>query len=82
MSGSKTALEEERLLRDVELAPEELTMIAGFRFLSLKPLLLLLNVGEEQRGKRAACRYNRACEVEKLERDRYVGQSRDGDSAA
>ena len=46
MQRLKTALEEERLLRDVELAPEELTMIAGFRFLSLKPLLLLLNVGE------------------------------------
>ncbi len=46
MQRLKTALEEERLLRDLELAPEELTMMAGFRFLSLKPLLLLLNVGE------------------------------------
>ncbi|MGA9770033.1 MAG: redox-regulated ATPase YchF [Blastocatellia bacterium] len=46
MQRLKTALEEEHLLRDLELAPEELTMIAGFRFLSLKPLLLLLNVGE------------------------------------
>lgn len=46
MQRLKAALEEERLLRDLELAPEELTMMAGFRFLSLKPLLLLLNVGE------------------------------------
>src|ERR1044072_5247071 len=46
MQRLKTALEEEHLLRDIELAPEELTMMAGFRFLSLKPLLLLLNVGE------------------------------------
>lgn len=46
MQRLKSALEEERLLRDLELAPEELTMMAGFRFLSLKPLLLLLNVGE------------------------------------
>ncbi len=42
----KEELEAEHLLRNVELAPEELAMIAGFRFLSLKPLLVLLNVGE------------------------------------
>jgi GTP-binding protein YchF len=44
----KVALEEEKLLRDVEFTPEELQMIAGFRFLSLKPVLLLLNVDEAQ----------------------------------
>jgi hypothetical protein len=44
----KSALEAEHALRDVELSHEELGMIAGFRFLSLKPLLLLLNVSEEQ----------------------------------
>lgn len=43
----KDALEGEQSLRDLELAQEELQMIAGFRFLSLKPLLLLLNVGDE-----------------------------------
>jgi GTP-binding protein YchF len=43
----KEELEAERLLRDVEISPEGLAMIAGFRFLSLKPLLVLLNVGEE-----------------------------------
>jgi ribosome-binding ATPase len=43
----KTALEEERPMRDLDLAHEELGLIAGFRFLSLKPLLLLLNVSEE-----------------------------------
>lgn len=47
MERLKTALEAETPLRDVELAPEELGVIAGFRFMSLKPLLLLLNVGEE-----------------------------------
>ena len=46
MQRLKAALDEERPLRDVELAAEELTMIAGFRFLSLKPLLLLVNVAE------------------------------------
>jgi GTP-binding protein YchF len=43
----KSALEEERPLRDVELSLEETALIAGFRFMSLKPLLLLLNVAEE-----------------------------------
>jgi ribosome-binding ATPase len=43
----KGELEAEHLLRDVELAAEESAMLAGFRFLSLKPLLVLLNVGEE-----------------------------------
>ncbi|MBI3651920.1 MAG: redox-regulated ATPase YchF [Acidobacteria bacterium] len=44
----KAELEAEHLLRDVEISPEEVALIAGFRFLSLKPLLVLLNVGEEQ----------------------------------
>ncbi len=47
MDRLKATLEDERPLRDLELSPEELTLITGFRFLSLKPLLLLLNVGEE-----------------------------------
>ena len=46
MEQFKTALEAERPLRDLELTHEDLTIIAGFRFLSLKPLLLLLNVDE------------------------------------
>jgi ribosome-binding ATPase len=43
----KSALEEEHPLRDVELTHEDIGLIAGFRFLSLKPLLLLLNQSEE-----------------------------------
>jgi len=43
----KSALEEEHPLRDLELTHEDLGLIAGFRFLSLKPLLLLLNQSEE-----------------------------------
>lgn len=46
----KAALEEESALRDVDLASEELSVIAGFRFLSLKPLLLLLNAADEAAG--------------------------------
>ena len=37
----------EQPLRSVEFTPEERTTVAGFRFLSLKPLLLLLNVNED-----------------------------------
>lgn len=48
MNRLKDALESETPLRNLDLAHEELTMMAGFRFLSLKPLLLLLNVGEDQ----------------------------------
>lgn len=44
----KAALEAETPLRDTELTAEELGSIAGFRFLSLKPLLILLNVGEDR----------------------------------
>ncbi|MBK6313503.1 MAG: redox-regulated ATPase YchF [Blastocatellia bacterium] len=37
----------EQPLRTLEFTPEERTTVAGFRFLSLKPLLLLLNVNED-----------------------------------
>jgi GTP-binding protein YchF len=40
------ALEAGRPIRDVDLAPEEEKAIRGFRFLSQKPVLVLLNVGE------------------------------------
>jgi GTP-binding protein YchF len=43
----KTAIESEQPLRGLDLNAEELALIAGFRFLSLKPLLLLLNVAED-----------------------------------
>lgn len=44
----KAQLEEERALRAMQLSDEELRMIAGYRFLSLKPLLLVLNVDEDK----------------------------------
>jgi GTP-binding protein YchF len=47
MDRLKKSLESERPLRDVELSPEDLALIAGFRFLSLKPLLLLINLSED-----------------------------------
>ena len=44
----KNSLESETSLRDVEIGADEVQIIAGFRFLSLKPLLLLLSVGEDR----------------------------------
>jgi len=42
----KEALESGSPIRDVELEPEDEKQIRGFRFLSQKPVLVLLNVGE------------------------------------
>ncbi len=42
----KEALEADRPIRDVALEPEEEKAIRGFRFLTQKPVLVLLNVGE------------------------------------
>jgi hypothetical protein len=43
----KEQLEAEKPLRLLELTPDEAKIIKGFRFLSRKPKLLILNVGEE-----------------------------------
>jgi ribosome-binding ATPase len=47
MNRLKASLESETPLRYLDLSHEELGLIAGFRFLSLKPVLLLLNASEE-----------------------------------
>jgi len=41
------ALQAEKHLRELEFTPEEEKILRGFAFLSLKPLLIVLNVGEE-----------------------------------
>jgi GTP-binding protein YchF len=46
----KAALEAGSPIRDVELEPEEEKAIRGFRFLTQKPVLILLNVGEGELG--------------------------------
>ncbi len=43
---SKEALEKELPLRELEMTPEEKKLIKGFMFLSQKPLLYALNIGE------------------------------------
>jgi GTP-binding protein YchF len=42
------ALEAERPIRDVDLSDEEERLLRGYQFLSAKPLLLVLNIGEDQ----------------------------------
>lgn len=55
----KQALENETPLRELELEPEDAKRLRGFQFLSEKPMLLVLNLGEEQ-----------AADLEKIERQR------------
>jgi hypothetical protein len=43
---SKESLEKEQPLRELEMTPEEKKMIKGFTFLSQKPILYVLNIGE------------------------------------
>ena len=40
-------LEEETPLRDVELEPDEMRRLRGYQFLSAKPILILLNTGDD-----------------------------------
>jgi GTP-binding protein YchF len=47
----KAALEENRPLRQLELDAEDEKRIRGFQFLSQKPMLYVLNLGESEAGK-------------------------------
>jgi GTP-binding protein YchF len=67
MERFKTALEAEQPLRDLELTHEDLGIIAGFRFLSLKPLLLLINQPEEAAGNEASGEVNGLARSKKLD---------------
>jgi GTP-binding protein YchF len=62
----KSALEEEHPLRDLDLTHEDIGLIAGFRFLSLKPLLLLLNQSEEGVGQGVPADVQTLAESKKL----------------
>jgi ribosome-binding ATPase len=44
----KEALDSERPLRELEFKPEEEKMLAGFLFLTRKPMLYVLNLGDEE----------------------------------
>jgi hypothetical protein len=47
----KTTLEQNVALRTLELTPDEEKLIRGFQFLSQKPMLFVLNIGEEDAGR-------------------------------
>jgi ribosome-binding ATPase YchF (GTP1/OBG family) len=44
----KTVLESEHALREVELTEEESRLVRGFTFLSAKPLLIILNLNDDE----------------------------------
>src|SRR5271157_693373 len=46
LKGAKAHLETERPLREMEMTPEDKTRVRGFMFLSEKPMLYVLNIGE------------------------------------
>ena len=48
------ALEGEKPLREMDLEPEEEKLLRGFQFLSEKPMLLVLNLGDDQAGELVA----------------------------
>jgi len=51
---SKADLENDRPLREVSMEPAEARIIANYQFLTAKPLLIAVNIGEEQLPQAAA----------------------------
>lgn len=47
LTRCQATLEEERPLRGLDFLPEERTLLSGFAFLSVKPMLVVYNSGEE-----------------------------------
>ena len=48
LNRCRQALESEKPLRELEFKPEEIKMLTGFMFLSRKPMLYVLNLGDEE----------------------------------
>ena len=44
----KAALESEKALRELEFKPEELKMLAGFQFLTQRPMIYVLNLADDE----------------------------------
>jgi GTP-binding protein YchF len=44
----KTHLEDEKPLREMQFSPQQEKSIRGYQFLSMKPILIVLNIGEDQ----------------------------------
>lgn len=58
MERIKAHLEEDKPLRDMELTPEEQKAIRSFGFLTLKPVLIVVNLGDEVKPGDADVRYS------------------------
>lgn len=63
LSRLRAGLEKEVPLREQQVSPEEARLLEGFPLLSAKPLLVVVNIGEEE--------LSRAAEVEADWRQRY-----------
>ncbi|HSY60029.1 MAG TPA: redox-regulated ATPase YchF, partial [Terriglobales bacterium] len=50
LNRCRAALESEKPLRELEFKPEEIKMLTGFMFLTRKPMLYVLNLGDEAAG--------------------------------
>jgi len=48
LERSQVALEKEKVLKDLDLTGEELKILAGFQFFTLKPMLVIANLSEDQ----------------------------------
>jgi GTP-binding protein YchF len=55
------ALEELTPLREVELSKDEQKAVSGYQFLSMKPLITLYNLGEDQWADPEFAKYREAC---------------------
>ncbi len=63
LTRCRTALEAETPLRELESKPEEAKLLTGFMFLTRKPMLYVLNLGDEE-----APQVDRAIEKHRLEK--------------
>jgi GTP-binding protein YchF len=54
----KAQLENEKPLRDMDLTDDELKIIRGFMFLTLKPMLIVVNMGEDLQDAEALVQYD------------------------
>jgi len=56
-------LSKEMPLRDVDFSPDELKALSGYGFLTLKPVLVVLNLGDEQDAPEIAYKHNKSAIV-------------------
>ncbi len=65
----KTGLENETPIREQELSDEDVRLLEGTQFLTARPMLVVINVGEDDLARRA--------EIEEQFRAKYRGKGRD-----